>query len=105
MTNPVRAALGMAAIALTVPLTLASPAHAADPLTAIVDFCESGNSQFICYGSVSGGVAPVTSRWRPAASGRCTPNRYLTVTLTATDSTGATATGSTQVWCTTNQWP
>lgn len=87
------------------PLALASPAQAADPLTATVDFCESGNSQYICFGSVTGGVAPVAVRWRPAASGRCTANRYLTVTLTATDAAGVTATGSTSVWCSSNQWP
>jgi hypothetical protein len=101
--SPVRTVLG--AVAVAIPLALATPAHAADPLTAAVGFCESGSSQYICRGSVSGGIAPVTTRWSPAASGRCTPNRFLTVTLTATDASGATATGSAQVWCTTNQWP
>jgi hypothetical protein len=101
--SPVRTVLG--AVVVAVPLALAAPAHAADPLTATIGFCEAGNSQYICHGSVSGGIAPIITHWSPAASGRCTPNRYLTVTLTATDASGAVATGSTRVWCTTNQWP
>lgn len=95
----------LAGAVVVLPLAMAAPARAADPLTAEVDFCESGNSQYICYGSVSGGIAPVAVRWSPAASGRCTRNRYLTVSITATDASGATATGSTSVWCSANQWP
>ncbi|WP_158647446.1 hypothetical protein [Actinoplanes sp. ATCC 53533] len=105
MMRPVQTMLGAAILAVAAPLALAAPAYAADPLAATIGFCDSGLRQFICLGSASGGVAPVTLQWSPAASGRCTPNRYQTVTLTAVDSAGATATDVEKVWCTTNQWP
>jgi hypothetical protein len=100
-----RSMLGAALLAVAGPLAVASPASAAEPLTASITFCDSGLRQFICLGNSAGGEGVRTQTWTPRASGSCSANRFFTVTLTATDSTGATASDSERVWCSSNQWP
>ena len=64
------------------------------PLTIGSIFCETGRNQYFCRVPVSGGVGPVTTTWSPAASGSCTGNTLVRVTVVATDSTGVSVSRS-----------
>ncbi|MEY9892845.1 hypothetical protein ABIA31_006523 [Catenulispora sp. MAP5-51] len=99
-----RAAVPLAALLSAAALGVASPAHAAG-LSATADCSSSGGGHFVCAATVSGGTAPYTFAWTPitnaaithgangqVALGLCTVKRQSALSLTVTDSTGATTT-------------
>jgi hypothetical protein len=109
--NLLRPAVAVAGAAALVggALLVAGPAAAVQrpvtPLSASV-FCISGGDSMECDASATGGVAPYTFHWGQAASGTgsevdfpCTRNGTVPVSVTATDSVGATATAFKSTRC------
>jgi hypothetical protein len=89
------AAAAAGAVLAGAPMTAAS-ADAA--LTADVICYAEGASSFVCSVNIAGGTAPYSTVWSgatfsevytTAASGRCTPGRAYSVSVTVTDAAAA----------------
>ncbi|MEY9931249.1 hypothetical protein ABH926_005898 [Catenulispora sp. GP43] len=106
-----RAAVPLAALLSAAALGLASPAHAAG-LSAIAHCSSSGGGHFVCAATVSGGTAPYAYSWTPVynavithgangqvVTGLCTVDLESTLSLTVSDSTGASTTTTGALTC------
>lgn len=103
------------ATVLAAAFTAAAGTASAESLAVNRVNCESGDTRFYCTASVTGGVAPFQERWdvingtvtetfELSASGPCTLGSKVKATLTLTDATGQTASGSGTVICR-EVWP
>ncbi len=102
-TTPVRTLLVAGLLAAAPRAGTAATALSIDGL-----YCLSqGNGRGYCEATVSGGTGGYTYSWKPqslwgpanTALVRCTPYTMQTVTVTVTDSSGATATAETSFYC------
>jgi hypothetical protein len=82
----------------------AAPAQAASPLRITSLFCESGESQYTCSAGATGGTGSVSYAWSPGDEGPCSAGQGVYVTVTVTDSTGATASLGKGLACRTGPW-
>jgi hypothetical protein len=106
------------AVALTAGATLgfATAAHADGGLTVTDVSCESGASTYICTADYAGGTGAVQIRWylngmhiivgdnRAWVKSTCWAGQYKTMQVVVTDSTGASASGSTSFSCRSGPW-
>jgi hypothetical protein len=104
------------AVAVTCAVVLAPSGFAAGTL-AVAPICESGQSQFRCTATATGGTAPYTIAWTPEAnafvtrttgslvSGTCPRNTTVELLATVTDATGAKASALGVTGCNPGIWP
>jgi hypothetical protein len=86
-------------------LAAAAPAaQAAGPLRVTSLFCESGESQYTCSAGATGGTGSISYAWSPGDEGPCSVGQGEYVTVTVTDSTGATASLGKGFACRTGPW-
>lgn len=110
---PLLTSVVLLAVALVFPAQAVKPASpsprpAAGAGVDVVFTCLSlGWGRMECYVEGSGGTAPYSYAWNPGpylnegdhVEIYCSPNRWQTITVTATDSTGASASCTRQFYC------
>jgi hypothetical protein len=87
-------------------VSTSTPVHASGPAIDFLDCINKGPGRLHCLASVSGGTGIYTYTWMPAPSygsgGSVTIDcyaNYQAVTVTVTDSSGATASRSGDFYC------
>jgi hypothetical protein len=89
------------------------PAANASGTPQVTVICDSGQSRFVCSGTVTGGTTPFTVSWTvngtpyPGGSlvqGPCSVPGVITAQMTVRDATGATASGVGSVGCNNHAW-